>query len=364
MSDSLITNISSLPPILAASVTPTEKQYIEEIKERGQLPFAVTPHFASLAGSEADDPIRRQFFPDPREALPDPFALDDPLGEKLHYALPEGQSPRLVHQYPDRVLLRAGSSCAGYCRYCFRRVWLAGGKHGTSSAGLGNPGELEPILTYLAAHPEVREILVSGGDPLTENNDRLEELFSVIRKQRPDILLRLCTRVPVTNPKRLCEKTITLLRKFRPLRLAIHLNHPRELASPCREGLEACIMAGIPVLVQTVLLRGINDEAAVLAELIKRCVDLGLSPYYLFQMDLAPGTTHFRVPLEQGLAIYRELEKLVPRANLPVYAVDLPSGGGKIQLCEGVIAGEKLIKAGPIHLLRDAKGKMWEYPKN
>ena len=362
-SKDLITSIEQLPAKLAASVSPAEKKFIEEIKRREQLPFAVTPHFASLAGPEAEDPIRRQFFPDPREAQSDPFALDDPLGEKLHSASKAG-APRLVHQYKDRALLLAGGACAGYCRYCFRRVWL-----GTAPPFIkindeaGNPGELKAVLAYLAAHPELKEILVSGGDPLTADNDRLEKLFSTLRQARPGIALRVCTRVPVTNPQRLCEKTIALLRQFRPLRLAIHLNHPRELALACRTRLDACVKAGIPALTQTVLLRGVNDNAMVLAELFKDCVDLGLSPYYLFQMDLAPGSAHFRVPLGEGLVIYRELEKLIPGTSLPAYAVDLPGGGGKIRLGENAISGEKATKTGQVYLLRDGNGKLWEYPK-
>ncbi|MCL2478516.1 MAG: radical SAM protein, partial [Treponema sp.] len=223
----------------------------------------------------------------------------------------------------------------------------------------GDPGQ---ITAYLGSHPEIKEILVSGGDPLTADNDDLEKLFLLLRKARPEIRLRICTRVPVTNPARLCERTIALFAKFRPLRMVIHLNHTRELAAACREHLAACVAAGIPVLVQTVLLRGINDDPAVLAELIADCLDIGLIPYYLFQLDLAPGTAHFRVPLREGLAIYSELEKLGAGMKLPPYALDLPGGGGKIRLSEEVITGQKTIAAGQVYLLRDNGGKLWEYP--
>jgi lysine 2,3-aminomutase len=319
-----------------------------------------------LAGPERDDPIRRQFFPDPREALPDPFALDDPLGEERHRAFIQQNAPavpRLVHQYRDRVLLLAGGACAGYCRHCFRRVWLS------AALAFISTGELEPVLAYLAVHPEIREALVSGGDPLTADNDRLAELFRALRKTHPEILLRVCTRVPITNPARLDDETIALFQRFRPLRLAVQINHPRELPSLSCERLAACVAAGLPVLVQTVLLRGVNDDPAVLAELVRDCVDLGLTPYYLFQLDLAPGTAHFRVPLKQGLAIYRELAPRIGGGSgglagqqLPVYAVDLPGGGGKIRLDENAIAGEKMTTAGPVYLLRDSQGKLWEYP--
>ncbi|MCL2831763.1 MAG: radical SAM protein [Treponema sp.] len=386
MNDPLITTVEGLPQPLAAFVSPEEKKYIEEIKRRGGLPFAVTQHFASLARPLKDDPIRRQFFPDPAEALPDSFGLDDPLGEHLYNA-----APRLVHQYKDRALLLACGACFGYCRYCFRRMWLAGGlpfintddesaklRPAELRSAILRPAILPPILAYLCSHPEINEILVSGGDPLTAGNDRLGKLFAALRRARPAILLRVCTRAPVTNPARLCEETIAMFRQYRPLRVVIHLNHPRELSVPCRERLAACAASGIPVLVQTVLLRGINDDPAVLAELIENCLDLKLIPYYLFQLDLAPGTRHFRVPLEQGLAVYRDLEKMFGRPGaaagfgpgpdldrkLPVYAVDLPGGGGKIRLHDGVIAGRRTTAAGQVYLLRDSNGKLWEYPEN
>jgi lysine 2,3-aminomutase len=393
MNEPLITAVGELPPPLAASVSPEEKTYIEAMRNRGLLPFGVTPRFASLARPDRDDPIRRQFFPDPREALPDPFALDDPLGAARYQAV-----PRLVHQYRDRVLLLAGGACAGYCRHCFRRVWLS-----SAPAFIGD-AELGPVFQYLKAHPEIKEALVSGGDPLMAHNDRLEALFRGLREARPGILLRLCTRAPITSPSRLDDGTIALLRRFRPLRLSVHINHPRELLPPSEknaakklhtkcvadqkphgvvplkatgyepsaaalaavadveERLAACVNAGIPVHVQTVLLKGINDDPAVLAELFRNCLDWGLSPYYLFQLDLAPGTAHFRVPLRRGLALYRELGTLVYGLALPAYALDLPGGGGKIRLHDGVIAGEKITAAGPVYLLRDGTGKTWEYP--
>ena len=347
----LITSIESLPPALAASVSPEEKNYIESIKQRGLLPFGVTPHFASLARPEKNDPIRRQFFPDPLETLQDHFALNDPLGEKLHRT-----APRLVHQYKNRALLLAGGPCAGYCRHCFRRVWLS------SAPQFITEQELGPALAYLAARRELQEILISGGDPLTAGNGALEKLFLALRQARPGILLRLCTKVPITDPARLCEKTIALFRQFRPMRLSVHINHPRELSEPSRLALAACVKAGIPALVQTVLLKGINDNPAILAQLFHDCIDSGLSPYYLLQMDLAPGTAHFRVPLQQGLAIYQELENLLCGRGLPAYALDLPGGGGKIRLCKDIIAGEKTTEKGQVYLLRDKSGKLWEYP--
>jgi len=335
---------------LAASVSAEEKKYIAERGRRGLLPFAVTEHFASLARPEKDDPIRRQFFPDPLESQPDLFALDDPLGEYRYRA-----APLLVHQYPDRALLLAANTCAGYCRHCFRRFWL-------SAPPPQSLEDFKPALAYLAAHMEIREVLVSGGDPLTLDNAALEELFRRLRAARPGVLLRVCTRVPITEPSRLDGDTIALFANFRPLRVVVHINHPRELSAPSRAALAACVDANIPVLVQTVLLRGINDDPELLAQLFSNCFDLRLSPYYLFQLDLAPGTAHFRVPLKKGLEIYRALGGLISGPCLPAYAVDLPGGGGKIRLHENVIAGKKTIPAGYVYILIDNEGKEWFYP--
>jgi lysine 2,3-aminomutase len=341
---SLITTVEDLPAALAASLSAEERAFIHKIKTQG-FPFAVTPYFASLAAPERDDPIRRQFIPDPLEEKDDPFALDDPLGEERYRV-----TSRLVHQYRDRALLLAGGICAGFCRYCFRRARM--------NAGFISGAELEQVLAYLESRPGIREILVSGGDPLTANDEELEELFGKLRKARSDILIRLCSRVPVTDPKRLSPQTINLFRRYRPLRLVTHINHAKELSSDARTALASLVEAGIPVHVQTVLLKGINDNAEILALLFRECLNLGLSPYYLFQLDIAPGTAHFRVPLKKGLAIYRELERDISGLALPTYAVDLPGGGGKIRLSEDAIVGE----AGGVLLLKGHDGKLWKYP--
>jgi lysine 2,3-aminomutase len=218
--------------------------------------------------------------------------------------------------------------------------------------------ELEPVLTCLESRPGIREILVSGGDPLTACDGKLEELFGKLRKARPGILIRLCSRVPVTDPKRLSQRAVDLVRRYRPLRLVTHINHIKELSPDTRAALASLVEAGIPVHVQTVLLKGINDSAETLALLFRECTNLGLTPYYLFQLDLAPGTAHFRVPLRKGLAVYRELERQISGLALPVYAVDLPGGGGKIRLSEDVIAGE----GDGVFLLKGHDGKLWKYP--
>jgi len=341
---SLITSIEELPATLAVSLSAEEKALIQKLKN-SPFPFAVTPHFASLATPERDDPIRRQFIPDPLEEAADPFALDDPLGEE-RYRL----TSRLVHQYRDRALLLVGGPCAGHCRYCFRRARM--------NASFISSAELEPALACLESRPGIQEILVSGGDPLTADDGKLDELFTKLRKARPGLLIRLCSRVPVTDPKRLNPQTIELLRRFKPLRVVTHINHAKELSPDTREALASLVEAGLPVHVQTVLLKGINDSAETLALLFRECLNLGLSPYYLFQLDLAPGTAHFRVPLKKGLAIYSELGQQISGLALPTYAVDLPGGGGKIRLSEEMIAAEK----DGVFFLKGYDGRLWKYP--
>jgi lysine 2,3-aminomutase len=357
---SLITSPGQLPPRLAASLSPEEAAYIEKISRRFDKPparmknqgppLAVTSHFASLAGPEEDDPIRRQFMPDPREALEDPFALEDPLGESCYRVL-----PRLVRQYRDRALLKTTGRCGGCCRFCFRRVWMA------EEAPFISDGEIRTVLAWLKTHPEIRELLLSGGDPLSDL-EKTEALIGRIRKEFPSLRIRVCTRIPITCPLGIESAFISFLASQKPLRMAVHINHPRELSPESRTVLSGLVEAGIPVHVQTVLLKGINDRAETLTRLFEDCLGLGLSPYYLFQLDLAPGTAHFRVPLRKGLALYRELAALAPGPGLPAYALDLPGGGGKIRLHEGIIAGERPYGEATALLLRDPNGKLWPYP--
>jgi lysine 2,3-aminomutase len=224
-------------------------------------------------------------------------------------------------------------------------------------------GDLEPVLAYAAGHPEIRELLLSGGDPLTATDERLEWLFQGLRSRRP-LSLRICTRLPITTPNRITANLVSLLSRYRPLRMAVHINHPRELSPKSRRVLTSIAETGLPVLVQTVLLKGVNDKASTLSTLFRECRNLGLIPYYLFQLDLAPGAAHFRVPLKQGLGLYQELleTELIPGTLVPAYAVDLPGGGGKIRLSEESIAGEEERPEGRAYLLKDKNGKLWPYP--
>lgn len=339
-----IRDAEGLIPFL--SVTDALRGTIERLESSKVLPLCVTPYWLSLARPEPGDPILTQCIPSPREFDPDPWARPDPLGEGMHRA-----APSLVRQYRSRALLRASGECAVSCRHCFRRSLLP------SERGYISLSDQEAVADWLKDRPEVREILVSGGDPLIASDDRVENLLSSLRKARPGALLRVCTRCPSTLPMRFTPALIDILRRLKPLRVVAHYNHPRELSPEAGEALSSLLDAGIPVSVQTVLLAGINDNADVLEELFSSLLARGAEPYYLFQGDLAQGTAHLRCPLEKGLAIYAELRRRLSGLELPRYAVDAPGGGGKVYLPEGVVG-----KEGDSYILEAASGFRATYP--
>jgi lysine 2,3-aminomutase len=308
-------------------VAPDEAAYAKRLPAALAPPFAVTRYFLSLAGRDRRDPIRRQFMPDPAEERALDYELDDPLGEN-------GISPcpRLIRRYGDRALLLVTGQCAAYCRYCFRRSF-AGGENGFIA-----DAQLATVLDYLVRHPEIRQLLLSGGDPLTASDGALDALFGRLRTARPDITLRVCTRMPSFLPERITDDLVALIGRRSPVWFAVQFNHPRELTRASEAALARIVEAGMPILDQTVLLKGINDSAETLAELFERLVALRVKPYYLFQGDLAKGTGGFRVGLDRGAAVYAALGKKVSPLALPRYAVDLPGGGGKIPLGEGIVS--------------------------
>ena len=335
-----------------------EGEILRRLESTSSLPFAATKYWLGLAGEDYHgcrregrgiplDPILAQVLPSNPELDILPLESEDPLGEKSH-----SPAPRLVHQYRSRILLRASGECPVFCRYCFRRSLLR------QERGFISAPEQEEVRRYLLAHPEVREVLVSGGDPLTASTPKLEALFKRLRAGREGILIRLCTRAPVTLPGRVDDELVAMLARFKPMRIVIHINHPAEISPFFAERIEALLRAGIPVRSQTVLLRGINDSADTLEELFASLVKIGVDPYYLFQGDLAAGTAHFRVPLSRGLGIYEELRKRLSGLELPRYAVDAPDGGGKMYLPESVIGLEE-----GFWLLKSPDGSLHRYPE-
>jgi len=340
-----------LPP--AAALNESERAFFAAHRTDGCLPFKVTQHYLSLIDwTDPEDPIRRQCIPRREELNVRPCELSDPLGEDLSTA-----SPRLIHRYPDRALLLVTDRCAAYCRHCFRRRFS--GRVGRSARSIGAV-EVAAAAAYLRRHPEIRELIFSGGDPLTLPDGKLSGLLARFRGVDPTLAFRLHTRMPVVQPRRFTTKTAEKLAAFRPLRLVTQFNHPRELCTASRLAISALMSHDIPVLNQAVLLRGINDDVGTQLELIRTLIEAGIKPYYLFQGDLAQGTTHLRVPLEKGLRLMEEIKAVsgLPDELLPVYALDQPGAGGKIALSRETI----LEKTAEHYVLAGWDGRTCIYP--
>lgn len=330
-----------------AGLDPAVAAYAARLSAEGSFPMRATPYYLSLAEPKIGDPILRQVIPDPAEAIQLPCEAPDPLAEGSHAA-----GGRVVRQYASRLLLRAGGPCAANCRHCFRKALLP------SEGGFIGDAEADAAAAFLRERPEIREILVSGGEPLAASDGRVERLLASLRRASPRALIRICTRSPVTLPSRFEPALVGILRAARPLVVATHANCARELSPAFREAVGLLIDSGIPVLNQAVLLRGVNDSADALEALFSSLWNLGVEPYYLFQGDLASGTSHLRAPIDSGLAIYAELRRRLSGAELPRYAVDLPGGLGKAYLPEDIVHAEE-----GAYLIRSAGGREARYPR-
>ena len=282
--------------------------------------LAVTPHVAGLiAPGRADDPIALQYLPDPAELARDPREREDPIGDSVHSPL-----PGIVHRYPDRVLLMPTATCPVYCRFCFRREVVGQG------GGMLDPAALDAAIGYIAARPVVREVILSGGDPLALAPRRLRAILGRIDAIGHVEVVRIHTRVPVADPRLIAPALVAALTCGKPVYVAIHCNHARELDPTACAAIARLHDAGFPLLSQTVLLRGVNDDAATLETLFRKLVRHRVRPYYLHHLDLAPGTARFRVSVERGQAIMRALRGALSGLCLPTYVLDIPGGHGKV----------------------------------
>ena len=281
---------------------------------------AVTPQVSKLIEpGAADDPIARQYLPDPRELTRMPEERDDPIGDDAHSPL-----PGLVHRYPDRVLLMPTTACPVYCRFCFRRERVG---HGATTM---SASEIDDALAYIAARPGIREAILTGGDPMILSARRLDGILRRVAAIRTVEILRIHTRVPVADPKRVDSALIGALRQRVPVYVLIHCNHPREIDRESARAIAALADAGIPLLGQTVLLKGVNDDAETLATLFRAMVRHRVRPYYLHHPDLAPGTAHFRLSIKEGQALMRALRGRISGLCQPNYVIDIPGGHGKV----------------------------------
>src|SRR6516162_9574648 len=280
---------------------------------------AITPVLADLIdASDAADPIARQFIPDERELQLQPEESGDPIGDDAHSPV-EG----IVHRYPDRVLLKLVNACAVYCRFCFRREMVGPGRGGLSRAALA------AALDYIARTPDIWEVILTGGDPLLLPPRRLKNLIARLAAIDHVKVIRLHTRIPVAAPERLTPALLRALRSKKATFMVVHANHPRELADEARAACARVIDAGIPMLSQSVLLRGINDDAETLGALMRALVECRIKPYYLHHADLASGTAHLRTSIVEGQALMRALHGRYSGLCQPQYVLDIPGGHGK-----------------------------------
>ena len=289
---------------------------------------AISPAMRALIETP-DDPIGRQFIPDPAELLTAPFEREDPIGD-------DALSPvkGVVHRYADRALLKPLLICPVYCRFCFRR------EHVGPDGGVLSDAELEAAYAWFAAHPHVSEIILTGGDPLMLSPRRLASIISALSAMPHVQTIRIHSRVPVADPERLSEALVAAMETDRSLWLVVHANHAREFTAAAGAALRRVRALGIPLLGQSVLLRGVNDSAPALEALFREMVAHRMKPYYLHQLDAAPGTARFHVPIEEGQALLRALRGRVTGLAWPTYVLDIPGGFGKVPV-------------GPAYLNRD-----------
>src|SRR5512133_1157398 len=308
-------------------LTPGERQGLAAVA--GSSRVAITPYYASLMDpAHPSCPIRMQSIPLPGEATQAPGDLRDPIGEDAHRP-----ARAIVHKYRDRVLFLAVDRCSVYCRHCTRRRITFG-----ADAGFDRDA-IEEGLAYVRAHREVRDVIVSGGDPLVLSDERLDALLAGLRAIPHVQLLRVATRAPVTCPMRVTPALAATRRRHAPLFVVTHFNHPVECTPDARAACETLVDHGVPVENQTVLLRGVNSSPRILKDLFERLLTFRVRPYYLHQGDLAEGTAHLRTPLAAGVAILEELLGRTSGLAIPHLAVDLPGGGGKVTLQPSYLLG-------------------------
>jgi lysine 2,3-aminomutase len=338
-----ITSLKQLAKIVALS--DSERQAMQ-FNDRS-LPLAITPYYASLIDPfNPEQPLRRTMIPTTGEHLISLGEEHDPLGEDGHSPV-----PGLIHRYPDRVLFLVTDYCSSYCRYCTRSR-MVGRRAGTSKA------RWQKAIAYISANSQIRDVLISGGDPLTIPDHHLEWLLSRLRKIQHVELIRIGTKAPIVLPQRITPDLVAMLKEYHPLWISIHCTHPDELTPESRQALTMLADGGIPLGSQTVLLAGINDSVATMKSLMQGLVKNRVKPYYLYQCDPIIGSAHFRTPVAKGLEIYQGLRGHTTGYAVPNYVIDAPGGGGKIPLLPETVVGRE----GTDLLIRNYEGKIYRYP--
>ncbi len=313
-----------------------------------KVPLAVTPYYMSLLPpDQPDHPLRRSVVPTVEELITLPCEKNDPLNE-------EGDSlvPGLVHRYPDRVLLLVIDFCSVYCRYCTRSRMVG--------RGVIHPGgtRLDNAIDYIRRTPTIRDVLLSGGDPLTVSDRKLDWIISRLREIPHVEIIRIGTKVPAVLPQRITPQLVRMLKRHHPLWMSLHFTHPDECTPEAYRACRLLADAGIPLGSQTVLLKGINDDVETMKSLMHHLMKMRIRPYYLYQCDPVPGTSHFRTPIEKGLEIIRGLRGHTSGYAVPNYVIDAPGGGGKIPLMPDYVAGREADDL----VLRNYENRLFRYP--
>jgi lysine 2,3-aminomutase len=328
----------------AGLIAPERLPALEQVAARYAV--AITPEMAELIDpANADDPIARQFLPHEAELTQTAVETGDPIGDLTHSPV-EG----IVHRYPDRVLLKPTHTCAVYCRFCFRREMV--GPKGLQSL---TPAQLDAAFAYVASHPEIWEVIVTGGDPLVLSPRRLRDIAQRLAAIDHVKIVRFHTRVPVVDPGAVTDEMVAALKvPGKAAYVALHANHARELTPAARAACARIIDAGIPMLSQTVLLRGVNDDPEALGGLMRAFVENRIRPYYLHHGDHAPGTGHLRTTVDEGRALMRAIRGRFSGLCQPTYVLDIPDGHGKVP-----IGPDYLATAGEVE---DPNGGAHAYP--
>jgi len=314
-----------------------------------KLALGITPYFFNLIDATDENcPIRWQVIPRIQEASTAPWEMSDPCGEDTHSPV-----PGLVHRYPDRVLFMVTDRCASYCRYCTRSRLVS------NAAGYDFHPDFDRQIEYIQNTPSIRDVLLSGGDPLLLSDDKLESLLRRLRAIPHIEFLRIGTRIPIFLPQRITPALCNMLRNYHPLFLSIHSNHPRELTTEVREALGRLADAGIPLGNQSVLLKHVNDDTVVMKAHLHKLLMCRVKPYYLYQCDLIAGSSHLRASVRQGLKIMSELRGHTTGYALPQYVIDAPGGGGKIPVNPEYVLSHNNDRV----VLRNYEGKVFEYPE-
>lgn len=311
--------------IAAGLAPPGQKEALAAVAQA--YATAIPPAFLELI-EQPDDPIGRQVIPSPEELLVTPEERSDPIGDNALSPV-----PGIVHRYADRALLKPLLVCPLYCRFCFRR------EHVGPDGGVLDDAALETALDWLRTHPAIREVILTGGDPLMLSPRRLGQIMTALSAMPHVTTIRLHTRVPVAAPERVTEALLDVLETDKALWMAVHINHAREMSEAARACLKRLVRRGVPLLGQSVLLRGVNDSEQALEDLFRSMVEVRMRPYYLHQLDPAPGTARFHVPVEEGQRLLAGLRGRVTGLAWPTYVLDIPGGYGKVPLGPDYVDG-------------------------